>query len=493
MARLSDLIGLEKAGAFANVEITGVTADSRQVNKGDMFVALPGTNVDGARFIPAALQNGAAAIMTADGAHWDGNTPFVTTENPHRCLAMIAARLHSGQPDNVVAVTGTNGKSSVCHFLRQIWERDGRAAASFGTLGIDTAAGHRSLGLTTPDPVTLHREIAALAQTGITDLAMEASSHGLDQHRLDGMRLSAAAFTNLSQDHFDYHGTMDAYLQAKLRLFTDLMPTGTPVIVYAPANGDIWSDAINQIAGQRDLRLIRYGTAGLKFSVTDADLKGQKLHVVSHNPDTGFGDWEVRLDLPLIGSFQAENAVCALALFLAQRGSLSIGVDALESLHGVDGRMQAAGTLPNGARVFVDYSHTSGGLQAALTALRPHTSGRIITVFGCGGDRDPAKRPLMGQAAAAGSEHVIITDDNPRSENPATIRAAALAGAPDAVDIGDRGEAIRTAIDGLDTGDVALIAGKGHETGQIVGDRVLPFSDLQVAQDAILAKGGVVS
>lgn len=494
MVRLSDLLGQEKAGKFGAVEITGITADSRKVQDGYLFVALKGSNVDGARFIPAAIENGAAAILAGrDAGSWDDSVAIIGADHPHHCLARIAARFYHRQPQNVVAVTGTNGKSSVCHFLRQLWQRAGRAAASFGTLGIDTSEGHRSLGLTTPDPVTLHREIARLADSNITDLAMEASSHGLDQHRLDGVKLAAGAFTNLSQDHFDYHGTMEAYLQAKLRLFSDLLASGSPAVVFAAPGGDIWTDAIAEIAADRDLKLISYGAKGIKFTITAADLSGQTLRITSDDTETGLGDWQADVTLPFIGSFQAENAICALTLFLARGGDLTIGLGALPQLQGVDGRMQDAGTLPNGARVFIDYSHTSGGLTAALKSLRPHTDGRITTVFGCGGDRDPAKRPLMGQAATELSDRVIVTDDNPRSEDPALIRAAALTGAPGATEIGDRAQAIRDAIKHLGDGDVALIAGKGHETGQIVGDEVLPFSDLAISREIILELGGVPS
>ena len=393
----------------------------------------------------------------------------------------MAARFFKRQPATVACVTGTNGKTSVVAFLRQIWAND-RPAASAGTLGVEIggfASGaapdlEHAINLTTPDPVDLHASLAELAGHGIDHLAMEASSHGLQQFRLDGVRVSAAAFTNLTRDHLDYHGGMDGYLAAKLRLFADIVVDGGAAVVNADA---LYCDAFEQAARARGLSVFTVGAAGTDIVLRglDADGAGQVL------------DLEVlgsrrAVRLPLPGIFQAANALCALGLAVATGGDPVAATDALERLNGVAGRLEHVGRHASGADVYVDYAHTPDALRSALEAMRPHARGRLHVVFGCGGDRDPGKRPEMGAAAAAAADRVIVTDDNPRTEGPARIRLEAMAGCPDATEIGERAEAIAAAIDGLGGGDILVIAGKGHETGQIIGTETRPFDDAEVAR-----------
>ena len=454
--------------------VAGLAADSRTVKPGDVFFALGGSKTDGARFIGAAVAAGAIAVVA--GHPHSASVPVIVTSNPRRALALAAAAFYPRQPQIVAAVTGTSGKTSVAAFTRQLWESLGHDAASLGTIGI--VSRHRNVygSLTTPDPVALHRALDELAGEGVTHLALEASSHGLDQHRLDGVRVTAAAFTNLSRDHMDYHPTVEHYLAAKLRLFTDLASEGAPAVIAADHEH---SAAVIATARARKLDVITIGRHGEGIRLVDAAIDGfgQKM-TIQHRGQTH------RLRLPLVGEFQIENALVAAGLVIATGGDAGQVFAALEKLEGAKGRLELIGER-NGAPVFVDYAHKPDALMKALEALRPYAKGRLVVVFGAGGDRDAGKRPLMGAIAMQYADAVIVTDDNPRSERPATIRAEILAAAKGAKEIGDRTEAIRSAVASLQPGDVLLIAGKGHETGQIVGDKVLPFSDHEAASAAL--------
>ncbi len=461
--------------AVSHLDIAGVTADSRQVAPGDLFAALPGTRIDGRAFIGQAVERGAVAILAPPGTPWPPGVPprpIITDPEPRQCLARIAAVLAGPQPRTVVAITGTNGKTSTAEFTRQLWASAGTPAASLGTLGLIAPGFDPGPGLTTPDPVSLAETLAGLARHGVTNAAMEASSHGLDQFRLDGVRLAGAAFTNLTRDHLDYHGTIEAYRLAKLRLFDVLLPAGAPAIAHADMDADTL-DALRYIASRRKLDLRSVGEQGTHFRLILARPRpdGQDLIV-----EVGGHRRQVRLNLP--GRFHADNALVAAALTEAL--GLTDALDRLPRLTGVRGRMELAATLPNGATAYVDYAHTPDALERLLTALRPHTAGRLHVVFGAGGDRDRGKRPLMGAAAERLADVAFVTDDNPRSEDPASIRSAILAACPHARDIGDRAKAIETALNGLAPGDVLVVAGKGHEQGQTVGKTVLPFDDASV-------------
>ena len=462
------------------LEIAGLTADSRRVEAGFLFAALPGSQADGRDFIDQAVARGAVAVLAPSGTEikrYDPPVLLIQDPEPRRRLALMAAALHKRQPREIVAVTGTNGKTSVAVFVRQIWEHLGRRAASLGTLGLMPPRADAPAALTTPDPVELHRCLAALAADGVDALAMEASSHGLDQYRLDGVRLSAAAFTNLSRDHLDYHGSMEAYLAAKARLFTDLLPAdGTAVL-----NADIAEFAhLKSLCDRRGQEIVSYGQAG-------RDLRLLALKPLPAGLDLTL---EIRGDrrqvtVPLAGAFQAHNLLAALGLVLAGGADPAAALASLPHLTGVPGRVERVGATPTGGQVYVDYAHTPDALAVVLQAMRPHVAGKLWVVFGAGGDRDPGKRPLMGAAAAAHADRVVVTDDNPRSETPAAIRAQILPACPEAIEIGDRREAIEFALARLEDGDVLVIAGKGHESGQIVGDRVLPFDDRDAARTAI--------
>ncbi|EFI52267.1 UDP-N-acetylmuramoyl-L-alanyl-D-glutamate--2,6-diaminopimelate ligase [Afipia sp. 1NLS2] len=458
----------------SELAVAGLAVDSRAVKPGDVFFALGGSKTDGARFIGAAIEAGAVAVV-ADHAH-SVSVPVIVTSNPRRALALAAAAFYPRQPQTIAAVTGTSGKTSVAAFTRQLWDSLGYDAASLGTIGI--VSRHRNVygSLTTPDPVALHRALDELAGDGVTHLALEASSHGLDQHRLDGVRIAAAAFTNLSRDHMDYHPTVEHYLAAKLRLFTDLAPEGAPAVIAADHEH---SAAVIAAARARKLDVITIGRKGEGIRLVDATIDGfgQKM-TIQHRGQTH------RLRLPLVGEFQIENALVAAGLVIATGGDATKTFSALEQLEGAKGRLELIGDC-RGAPVFVDYAHKPDALMKALEALRPYAKGRLVVVFGAGGDRDAGKRPLMGAIAMRYADAVIVTDDNPRSERPATIRAEILAAAKGAKEIGDRAEAIRSAVASLQPGDVLLIAGKGHETGQIVGDKVLPFSDHEAASAAL--------
>jgi UDP-N-acetylmuramoyl-L-alanyl-D-glutamate--2,6-diaminopimelate ligase len=458
------------------IDVKGLAVDSRAVKPGDLFFALAGSKTDGARFIDAAIAAGAVAIA---GEHGSSNrVPFVTTPNPRRALALAAARFYPKQPATIAAVTGTSGKTSVAAFTRQIWQRLGHASASIGTIGLVSPKRTVYGSLTTPDPIALHRQLDEIAGDGVTHLAFEASSHGLDQYRLDGVRIAAGGFTNLTRDHMDYHPDVAHYLAAKLRLFRDLVVADGAAVI--SADHDCSREVIDA-ARERNLRIIAVGRnadgAGEGIRLVDADVEGfaQKL-TLEHRGR------QHRIKLPLVGEFQIENALVSAGLAIGTGSNVDAVLASLEHLEGAKGRLEYVGEH-QGAPIFIDYAHKPDALQKALQALRPYARRKLVVVFGAGGDRDAGKRPLMGAIAAENADHVIITDDNPRSENPDAIRAAILAAAKGATDIGDRAQAIKAGIAGLQSGDALLIAGKGHETGQIVGNTNLPFSD----HDAVAA------
>jgi len=469
-------------------DITGLTVDSRQVRPGFLFAALKGVATDGRRFAGEAVARGAVAILTDDAAALAldeaarRQVMVITDTNPQRRLALLASRFYPQRPATIAGVTGTNGKTSVAHFTREIWQALGRQSASLGTLGWVAGAERHPGALTTPDPVALHRTLCELAARGVDCAAIEASSHGLAQFRLDGIEFAAAAFTNLTRDHLDYHGDMATYRAAKERLFTALLaPGGTAVL-----NAD--SPEFPHLAGlmaARRHKIITYGTnAGVDLQLAGRETRhdGQRISV------SLFGMLH-HVELKLIGEFQAMNVLAALGLAVATGSDVCAVAGALDALTTVPGRMQFVGEKSfadgSSAAVFVDYAHTPDALRTVLAAARPHTEGQLAVVFGAGGDRDPGKRPLMGRACAEGADLLYVTDDNPRSENPAAIRRAILQAAPGATEIGDRRKAIDAAIAALKPGDVLVIAGKGHETGQVIGKETLPFDDAAVAAEAI--------
>jgi UDP-N-acetylmuramoyl-L-alanyl-D-glutamate--2,6-diaminopimelate ligase len=460
-------------------EITGLTADSRAVEPGFLFAALPGSAVDGRKFIDAAISKGAAAILAPDGTEISADdVALLTSKDARAALAHIAAAFYADQPETIAAVTGTNGKTSVAHFTRQIWSLLGHQAVSMGTLGLQLPDGSVKPSLTTPDPVTLHADLAGLARDGVDHVVMEASSHGLDQRRLDGVKLRAAAFTNLSRDHLDYHGTIEAYLDAKARLFSTLLPADGIAVL----NADIpemvsLSDAFGG-------KVISYGRNGTELKL----LAAEPSHSGTQITLEAFGH-KIEIDLPLAGAFQVSNILCAAGLAIACGADTADVLGCLSRLQGVPGRLEHAGTS-HGGSVYIDYAHTPDALENVLNAMRPHTTGRLIVVFGCGGDRDRGKRPMMGRIATDLADIAIVTDDNPRSEQPDAIRRDILTAAPGARDIGDREAAIREAVSMLSDGDILVIAGKGHETGQIIGNDIRPFDDLRVARTAIADSDG---
>ena len=467
--------------------ITGVTADSRKVGPGVLFAALPGVKVDGRSFIPAALQAGAAAVLASDDTP-DIGAPLIRAADPRRAYALAAAAYFGRQPETCVAVTGTNGKTSVATFCRQIFNRAGLKAASMGTLGV-LATGPDGFadqltppGLTTPDAADVAALAADLAMRGVTHLAMEASSHGIDQRRLDGLTLKAAGFLNLTQDHLDYHGDMASYQRAKLRLFETLLPRGATAVLNADSPAFTAFAAAAVQAGQTVMSVGEAGD-GIRLEARDLAGDGQRLRLRYDGQA-----YDVRL--PLAGAFQAGNVLVAAGLCLAAGVAADTVMAALETLEGAPGRLQRVGAGPRGGVAYVDYAHTPDGLETVLRALRPHVTGRLIVVFGAGGDRDRTKRPLMGRAAAELADVAIVTDDNPRSEDPAAIRAEVLAGAPGAEDIGDRRAAIRAGAALLRDGDVLVVAGKGHELGQTIAGVVHPFDDVAETQAALEAAGG---
>lgn len=471
---LRDLAGAEfreqvdKAGATAGaIEVSGLSADSRKVENGTLFVALSGTKADGAAYVADAVARGAVAIVAGHAV--DASVPVVVVENPRRFLALAAAAFFGRQPLTMVAVTGTAGKTSVASFTRQIWAEAGHAAAQIGTTGVISPSRNDYGSLTTPDPIGLHRLLADLSDEGVTHAAMEASSHGLDQSRLDGVRLAAAAFTNLGRDHMDYHPTVEDYMAAKMRLFDTLLPAGSPAIIFAD---DPWSAEAFRVATEAGHKVLTVGRNGQFLALKRVEHFRHKQVAEVH-----FGDAIFEVHIPLAGDFQVANALVAAGLAIATGVDAAGTMKALEKLKGASGRLELVAQSKAGALAYVDYAHKPDALENVLTSVRPFTTGRVITVFGCGGDRDKGKRPIMGEIACRLADIVIVTDDNPRSEAPAVIRSEIMAAAPKAIEIGDRAQAIRAGVAMLSSGDTLIVAGKGHEEGQTVGDVTLPFSD----------------
>ncbi|MFZ0205326.1 MAG: UDP-N-acetylmuramoyl-L-alanyl-D-glutamate--2,6-diaminopimelate ligase [Roseiarcus sp.] len=476
MRRLGEILDLSGSeAALADCEISGLCVDSRKAEPGDVFFAVAGDKADGLAYAAQAAAKGASVIVAERAPSFEAPA-FVRVGDARATLARAAARFYPRQPATIVAVTGTSGKTSVTAFVRQIWSQLGLEAASLGTIGVVSRPLEIYGSLTTPDPITLHQTLDRLAGAGVTHLALEASSHGLDQKRLDGVRLTAAAFTNLSRDHMDYHATTEDYLAAKLRLFRDLLPAGAAAVIDADSEIAPRIEAAARESGRRPLTV---GRRGDTIRLLGASREGFATRI-----EFVHGGRASAIVLPLPGGFQVSNALVAAGLCLACGGAPSEVFSALAMLAGAPGRLERVGER-RGAPIFVDYAHKPDALEKTLVALRPFVPGRLVVVFGCGGDRDPGKRPMMGAIAARGADIVIVTDDNPRSEEPAAIRAAILAAAPGAREIGDRAEAIHAAIGMLGAGDALVIAGKGHETGQIVGDRILPFSDADSVRAAL--------
>ena len=470
---------------FTGLKITGLASDSRKVKPGYLFAALAGTKTDGARFVKDAVARGAVAVLGAPVLADDVvalGVRFIPDENPRAGLARYASAFFASQPDIVAAVTGTKGKSSIVAFLREIWTALGKPAASLGTVGVTGPSGTIPLSHTTPDPVEIHELLATLKADGVDHLAIEASSHGLDQHRLDGVRIKGCGFTNITRDHMDYHPTFEDYLTAKLRLFSEVVADGGVAVINADADH---ADRFIAAAQARGLKLITVGRKGETIQLDRREDRGGAQALTLHYQGKIY-----YVELPQAGAFQASNALVAAGLAIGLGEDAAKVFAALEHLKGAPGRMEKVAFAASGAPVYVDYAHTPDSLEKVLEALRPHTAGRLHVVFGCGGDRDKGKRPLMGAAAVKLADDVIVTDDNPRTEDAATIRAEILAAAPGAREIGDRAEAIRAAMADLKTGDVLIIAGKGHETGQYIKGEVFPFSDREQAIAAALALGG---
>lgn len=461
----------------ASQQVHAVAFDSRKVTGDDVFVALAGARTDGERFILDAVGHGAIAVVSGGPRPADlpAGVAFAQVKDPRLALALAAATIHPRQPETIVAVTGTSGKSSVADFTRQIFQALGHESASLGTIGVVTAKGADYGSLTTPDPLSLHASLDRLAGEGVTHLAMEASSHGLDQRRLDGVRLKAAAFLNLGRDHLDYHPSVEDYLAAKLRLW-ELLPAGAPVVIN---RDEPYAEEASRAAEAGGHPIIGIGHKGetLRLLANERDGFAQRLTV-------GIDGERVSVSLPLVGDFMAGNALVAAGLAIATGADRRKALEAISGLTGVAGRLERVGEA-NGGLVVVDYAHKPDALAAVLATLRPYATGRLICVFGCGGDRDKGKRPLMGAIAAEKADIAIVTDDNPRSEDPATIRAEIMAASPKLTEIGDREEAIRAAVRMLKSGDLLVVAGKGHETGQIIGERTLPFSDHEVVRKAL--------
>lgn len=471
--RLDSLIG-ELAGDAGSSRVTGFAIDNRKVAPGTIFGAFQGAAFNGEDFIAAAIEAGAVAVVARPEARVEGAV-HIADANPRKAFAMIAARFFAPFPAHVAAITGTNGKTSTAEMTRQLWRMAGHNAASIGTLGVTTADEQVRTGLTTPDIATFLSNMAGLEREGVTHIIFEASSHGLDQYRIAGVPVSVVGFTNLSRDHLDYHGTMEAYFEAKMRLFDEVAAENATAVIWAD---DSWSEKAIARAKDRPLRLITVGA------------QGQGIRLLSRTPTQLGQSLEIsvqgeacKVNLPLIGAYQAANALVAAGIAIASGCDAEAVIANLSRLQPVRGRLERAAITRSGAPVYVDYAHTPDGLEAAIAALRPHTKGRLILVCGAGGDRDAGKRPLMGKVAAAHADCVIITDDNPRSEDPAAIRKQVIAGAPEARDIGDRREAIGEAIRRAAAEDIVLIAGKGHETGQIIGDKVYAFDDVEVARE----------
>lgn len=472
------LSGMVEKLPVSSAEITGVTADSRKVQPGFLFVALQGNKGDGGAYTQDAVKRGAVAIITDHDFKLDvSDVPIIRVKDARHELAMVAARFFGKQPPTVVAVTGTSGKTSVASFTRQIWKDAGFAAASIGTIGVITPKRNEYGSLTTPDPVRLQQIMAELTDEGVTHVAMEASSHGIDQSRLDGVRLTAAAFTNLGRDHMDYHPTVEDYFRAKMRLFDTLLPKAAPAVIFAD---DKYSEAAIEHVKRAKREVLTVGRKGDFI----------KLRHVEHQRSRQFVDCSVggevfEFTLPLAGDFQVSNALVAAGLALATGVSPAAVFRAIERLQGAPGRLELVATTKNKAAIYVDYAHKPEALEQVLLAVKAFTTGRVIVVFGCGGDRDKGKRPLMGKIATKYADIVIVTDDNPRTENAKEIRKEIMAAAIGAKEIGDRREAIRYAISLLESGDTLVVAGKGHEKGQIIGEEVKPFSDHQEITEAL--------
>lgn len=462
-----------------NGDIAGLTADSRQVQAGFVFVALSGSKANGAAFIEDAVSRGAVAVIGAE-ANVENTVPYYSVNEPRRFLAMAAARFYGSQPATMVAVTGTAGKTSVASFTRQIWAHAGHASAMIGTTGV-VAPGRNHYGsLTTPDPVTLHQLLAELAESGVTHAAMEASSHGLDQSRLDGVTLAAAGFTNLGRDHMDYHPTVEGYMAAKMRLFRTLLPKGAPAVIFAD---DPWSQAAIDAARDAGQEVRTVGRKGTYLTLKRVEHFRHKQMAEIHI------DGEIyEVHIPLAGDFQIANALVAAGLAMSTGVDARTAMAALEKLEGASGRLELVGQTTDGALAYVDYAHKPDALENVLSSVRPFTTGRVIVVFGCGGDRDRGKRPLMGEIACRLADVVIVTDDNPRSEVPAAIRADIMAAATGATEIDDRAKAIHTAVSLLKSGDTLIVAGKGHEEGQTIGTVTMPFSDHAELRKALSSK-----
>ncbi len=473
--KLSDLFPGEEQ--VADIDVVGITADSRKIKQGFVFAALKGSAVDGRDFIEQAISAGAVAILTHDDHISDVRVPCIKSADPRLALATALKLVAGDMPSVMAAVTGTNGKTSVAHFLRQIWEKCGWKSGSMGTLGVITSDGYRPLAHTTPDPEILYPELATLARDGVDHVVIEASSHGLDQRRLDVVGVKVGGFTNLTRDHLDYHKDFEAYLEAKLGLVDRVIVDDGSLVVNA--DSDAAAAFIDHAKG-RGLQVLDYGWRAGTFKILKSEPhSGGQILKFAHRGA------EFEVDLPLVGSFQGSNILCALGMAVASGVKLDDVVEILPSLQNVPGRMEWAGKTHAGADVFVDFAHTPDALETVLNASRPHTAGRLITVFGCGGDRDTGKRPEMGKIAADFADVAIVTDDNPRSEDPASIRASVLAACPTGIDGGDRRNAIETAIDMGAHGDLILIAGKGHESGQTIGSQTLPFNDRDVVLEIL--------
>ncbi len=478
--KLEDFAGIlpvdgEQAGSVA---VSGVSSDSRTVKPGFLFFALTGSKADGSAYAADAAKRGAAAIIAMTGTKLPAaSVPVIEVADPRHALALAAARFYGRQPGTMVAVTGTAGKTSVASFTRQIWESEGKAAASIGTTGV-VAPGRDEYGsLTTPDPVELHKLLRELADAGVTHASMEASSHGLDQRRLDGVKLAAGAFTNLGRDHMDYHPTVEDYLNAKLRLFDTLLPKGAPAVIFAD---DQWSEPAIAAANKAGLDVLTVGRKGAFLTIKRVEHERHRQRAEVTASGTLY-----EIDLPLAGDFQIYNALVAAGLAISTGTPAATALSALEHLKGAPGRLELVGTTAQGAPVYVDYAHKPDALKNVLESVRPFTTGRVVVVFGCGGDRDKGKRPIMGDIATRLADIAIVTDDNPRSEVPEVIRAEIMAAAPGAVEIGDRRKAIREAIAMLGAGDTLVVAGKGHENGQTAGGVTLPFSDHEEVRAAL--------
>lgn len=483
---ITDNVDVRVQGDSA-VDIRGLTSDSREVRAGYLFAAFPGLKQDGRRFIDEAVKRGASAVLLPEGEDVSGvSCAVIHTKAPRSVFAHMAATFYGASMRVTTAVTGTNGKSSTVNFCRQLWQTTGNSAACLGTLGLIANDAHGNMtirdgALTTPDPVTLHATMAELETMGVSHLALEASSQGLDQSRLDGLRVTAAAFTNLTRDHLDYHGTMETYFVCKMKLFREIIVDSGIAVINADSD---YAEAVRQICAERNLRVIDYGATArdIRLDARKPLANGQFISL------TVFGE-KYELELPLIGDFQTSNALCALGLVIAEypddKARCREAVLALERLQSVRGRLEHAATLANGAAVYVDYAHTPDGLETMLKAVRPHAHEKLHVVFGCGGDRDRGKRSLMGEIAVRLADSVIVTDDNPRTEDAAFVRSEVMQGATGATEIGGRRDAIRAAVRALGSGDVLVIAGKGHEQGQIVGKEILPFDDVSEVKNAV--------